>query len=241
MVVLPAQAMRACSLLEIEGLVAGYGEGVVFDGLSLSLAKGKALGVMGRNGVGKTTLLKAIMGLVRPRAGSITFAGEDIAGKPPFKIARRGIGYVPQGREIFADLTVADNLELANQRRRGLDEAFAAFPALEAKREAMGGSLSGGQQQQLAIARVLLAEPALMLLDEPSDGVQPSVVEEIGERLAAIRKQRGMAMILVEQDIDLVLSLCDRVAFMEEGRIVATHDATALRDDPRIIETVMAL
>jgi ABC-type branched-subunit amino acid transport system ATPase component len=228
-------------MLEIDGLIAGYGEGIVFDGLSLTLRAGEALGVMGRNGVGKTTLLKAIMGLVRARAGRILFQSEDIARRQPFEIARRGIGYVPQGREIFADLTVAENLDLANQHRRDLATAFAAFPALEAKREAMGGSLSGGQQQQLAIARVLLAEPSLMLLDEPSDGVQPSVVAEIGERLGAIRKERGMAMILVEQDADLVLSLCDRVIFMEEGRIVAEHKVEALRADPQLIETAMAL
>jgi ABC-type branched-subunit amino acid transport system ATPase component len=228
-------------MLEIASLVAGYGQGTVIDGLSFALSAGESLGVMGRNGVGKTTLLKAIIGLLPPRSGNIRFKGEDIAGREPFEIARRGIGYVPQGREIFGDLTVEDNLTLANRKGRPLDAAFEAFPALRDKRTALGSSLSGGQQQQLAIARVLLAEPSLLLLDEPSDGVQPSVVEEIGETLARVKTARAMAMILVEQDVDLVLALCNRVIFLEEGRIVADYGVAALRADPRLIETAMAL
>ncbi len=228
-------------MLEIENLVAGYGQGTVIDGISLSLAKGEALGVMGRNGVGKTALLKAIMGLLPPRVGRIRFQNEDIAGREPFEIARRGIGYVPQGREIFADLTVSDNLALANRSGRPIDAVLEAFPALRGKLDAMGASLSGGQQQQLAIARVLLAEPSLILLDEPSDGVQPSVVEEIGETLLEMRKSRNLALILVEQDADLVLRLCDRVIFIEEGRIIAEHSADALRADRFLVETTMAL
>lgn len=233
--------MQAMPMLEINDLTAGYGQGTVLDRLSLHVAEGEALGVMGRNGVGKTTLLKAIMGLLPPRSGSIRFRSETISGRQPFEIARRGIGYVPQGREIFAELTVEENLALVRQKKAGTARAFEAFPALAGKRLALGGSLSGGQQQQLAIARVLIAEPKLLLLDEPSDGVQPSVVAEIGETLAGLRKAAGLAMILVEQDAALVLSLCDRVVFLEESSIHATYPAAALRANPELIETAMAL
>jgi ABC-type branched-subunit amino acid transport system ATPase component len=228
-------------MLEISQLVAGYGGGVVLDGLSLSLREGEALGVMGRNGVGKTTLLRAIMGLSPPRSGTVHLYGKSLARLEPFAIARAGIGYVPQGREIFADLTVEENLALANRARRDTSEVFEDFPALQEKRFAAGGSLSGGQQQQLAIARVLLAAPKLMLLDEPSDGVQPSVVEEIGETLLRVRRRTGMGMILVEQEPDLVLKLCDRVIFLEAGHIVAEYDSERLKAEPRLIEQAMAL
>jgi ABC-type branched-subunit amino acid transport system ATPase component len=227
-------------MLDIAGLVAGYGEGTVLEHLSLTLRRGESLGIMGRNGVGKTSLLKSIMGLLPARSGDIRWLGESITRSEPFAIARRGIGYVPQGREIFSDLSVADNLRLA-ARGRPINAAFQFFPALAQKREALGGSLSGGQQQQLAIARVLIAEPKLLLLDEPSDGVQPSIVAEIGETLAAIRTERQIGMILVEQDIDLVLKLCDRVLVMEGGAFIAEHAAIALRLDPGLIERELAL
>jgi ABC-type branched-subunit amino acid transport system ATPase component len=227
-------------MLEIADLVAGYGEGIVLDRISLTLQPGESLGIMGRNGVGKTSLLKSIMGLVPARSGSIRWQGKTIERCQPFEIARRGIGYVPQGREIFGELTVEDNLRLA-ARGRPIEAAFRHFQALAQKRGVSGGSLSGGQQQQLAIARVLLAEPDLMLLDEPSDGVQPSIVAEIGETLGVLRQASGMAMILVEQEINLVLKLCDRVVVMEAGAIVAEHPVSMLRDDPKRIERELAL
>ncbi len=227
-------------MLELISLTSGYGGGTVLDQLSLTVGPSEALGVMGRNGVGKTTLLKTIMGLVPPRAGLMRFDGVEI-GRRSLSLSPAWHRLCAAGREIFADLTVAQNLSLALRPGVSLEPAYAAFPALRQKADALGGSLSGGQQQQLAIARVLLAEPKLILLDEPSDGVQPSVVAEIGETLAALRGERPIAMILVEQDAELVLRLCDRVVVMEEGRIVAEHSAGALRADPALLETVLAL
>lgn len=193
-------------LLEIAGLVAGYGGGTVLHGVDLSVAPGEGVAVLGRNGVGKTTLLKAIIGLVRPRSGTIGFAGARIGGLPPFRIARAGIAYVPQGREVFADLTVEENLILGDLQAPDAGRAYAVFPALAERRRVPAGRLSGGQQQQLAIARALMARPRLLLLDEPSEGVQPSVVLELADTLAAVAAAEGMAIILVEQNIDLALA-----------------------------------
>jgi urea ABC transporter ATP-binding protein UrtE len=227
-------------MLEISGLQAGYGDGIVLHGLSLQVKPGECLGIMGRNGVGKTSLLKAIMGLLPAKAGRISWQGQTISKQETFSIARLGIGYVPQGREIFADLTVEENLMLG-ARGRPIDGAFTHFPSLLAKRHAAGGSLSGGQQQQLAIARVLVATPGLILLDEPSDGVQPSIVEDIAGVLLALRQETRITMLLVEQDITSVLRLCDRVVIMESGNIIAEHASAALRANPRLIERELAL
>ena len=227
--------------LRITGLVAGYEGGVVIDGVDFAVAPGQSVALLGRNGVGKTTLLKTIMGLNRPKAGSIFYGGQRIDGRRPFEIARRGIGYVPQGREIFVDLTVEENLLLGNLKAADASDVYDLFPALAQKRQLQGGRLSGGQQQQLAIGRALMGRPTLLLLDEPSEGIQPSVVSEISEILAATIRERGMGLVLVEQNIDMALGLADRVDFMEEGRVVATSSAEALRTDQRLIEEHMAL
>lgn len=228
-------------LLEIKGLCAGYGTGTVIEDLSLHLSAGEVLGLLGRNGVGKTTLLKTMMGMIPMRMGRIIFAGADISGWPNYRIARHGIGYVPQGREIFTDFTVLENLRLGHLDRDDFSDIFALFPDLAERRHERAGSFSGGQQQQLAIARALAAGPRLLLLDEPSEGVQPSLVADIAEKLDTIARERGMSIVLVEQNIDMALGLCGRIAFMEGGQIAEEHSAAALRADPAPIERYLGI
>jgi len=228
-------------MLEIRDLTAGYGEGTVIEGLSLSLGRAEVMALLGRNGVGKTTLLRAIMGLVRPRGGDIRLDGHRIDGRQPFEVARLGAAIVPQGREIFADLSVTENLQLGCRGGGRLEEAFDLFPALSQFRNAAAGRLSGGQQQQLAIARALLMQPRLLLLDEPSEGIQPSIVQEIGKVIATAAARKAIAVILVEQNIDLALSLAARVDFMSNGRIAASLAAPALAADRGLVERYMGL
>lgn len=227
--------------LVIEGLVSGYGGGVVIDGLSLAVVPGETVALLGRNGVGKTTLLRTIMGLCRPREGTIHFEGTRIDRREPFEIARAGIGYVPQGREVFPELTVEENLFLGDLKSTSADEIYAIFPALAEKRRTQGGRLSGGQQQQLSIGRALMGRPRLLLLDEPSEGIQPSVVGEIASILKRIAGERRMAMVLVEQNIEMALTLASRADLIDNGRIVASERVETLRADPQIIEKHMAL
>ena len=203
-------------MLEVAGLRAGYGSGVVLDGVSFTIAAGEIVALLGRNGMGKTTLLRAIMGLIKSSAGTICFNGAPLGGHDTFEIARRGIAYVPQGREIFAGLTVAENLALGGSN---LAEAYALFPALAAKAQEPGASLSGGQQQQLAIARSLLMQPKLLLLDEPSEGIQPSIVREIADAVTRAARQRNLSVLLVEQNTELALASADRALFMSAGVI----------------------
>lgn len=227
--------------LVLQDLVAGYGDGIVLDGLSLSVGRGEAVALLGRNGVGKTTLLKTIMGLIRPKAGEIGFRGDRLDGRPPFEIARAAIGYVPQGREVFGDLTVEENLLLGDLKAADAALAYAYFPALAAKRRDRAGRLSGGQQQQLAIARALMARPALLLLDEPSEGIQPSIVAEIAVILGRIVRDNELSLLLVEQNIAMVLALCSRAVFIDHGRVVGEETAAALQADPGLVETRLAL
>jgi len=227
--------------LIIRDLVAGYGDGIVLDGLSLTVGEGEALALLGRNGVGKTTLLKTIMGLIRPKSGEIRCRDRCIDGRPPFEIARAGIGYVPQGRELFGELTVEENLLLGNLKARDAALAYGYFPALAAKRREPAGRLSGGQQQQLAIGRALMGRPALLLLDEPSEGIQPSIVAEIVLILRRIMRDTGLALILVEQNIAMVLALCGRAVFIDHGRVVGEETTAALQADPDLVETRLTL
>ncbi|MCP5368866.1 MAG: ABC transporter ATP-binding protein [Hyphomicrobiales bacterium] len=227
-------------MLELDRVVSGYGDGVALHGASLRVAEGEVLGLLGRNGVGKTTLLKTVMGLLRARAGTIRFAGRPIAGLRPFEIARLGVGYVPQGREIFADFTVLENLRLGNLDSDDFSVAFDAFPVLQQRRDSLAGSFSGGQQQQLAIARALMGNPRLLLLDEPSEGIQPSIVAEIADVLRRTAAEQGVAMVLVEQNVDMALALCQRCAFIEGGVIAEEHPVEALRADPAILDRYLA-
>ena len=218
----------ADALLAIEGLTVGYHEGVVLEALDLTLPQGQILGLLGHNGAGKSTLMKSLMGLLAARSGRIRFAGRQLAGLPAFEIARLGVAYVPQGREIFGDFTVEENLLLGNLARRDFQEVYGLFPALQEMRRRPAGNLSGGQQQQLAVARALVSDPKLLLLDEPSEGVQPNIVAEIARIVKQVTRQRAMTVILVEQNIDMVLAMCSRLAFMQQGHIVAE----APLDDP---------
>jgi urea ABC transporter ATP-binding protein UrtE len=212
-------------MLAIKGLSGGYGDSQVLHGVDLEVAAGEVVALMGRNGMGKTTLLRRCMGLLPARAGAIRFDGGDITHLATHRIVRAGVGYVAQGREIFDDLSVADNLRLSllGCARTAVPAAlYDWFPILAERSDQRAGTLSGGEQQMLAIARALAAEPKLLLLDEPSEGIQPSLVHAIGEQLGAIVKATGLTLLLVEQNVDLVTTLADRVVFMDRGRIVET-------------------
>lgn len=228
-------------MLCCDGLVSGYGQGVVLDGLSLSLAPGEVLGLLGRNGAGKSTLLKTVMGLLPLRGGALTLDDQSIADLPPYRIARLGLAYVPQGRGLFGAFSVEENLKLGNLARTDRDNVTRLFPVLEERRASAASSLSGGQQQQLAVARALLADPTFLLLDEPSEGVQPSIVLELGAILRDQARDRAMGILLVEQNIELTLAVCDRVAVIEKGRVVAEETAEALRRSPDIFDQYLAL
>lgn len=211
-------------ILVVEDLVAGYKTANVLQGVSLSIAEGEIVSVVGRNGVGKTTLVRAIIGLLTARAGRITFAGEDITSCSADQRARQGIGYVPQGRGIFPQLTVLDNLRMGGfiGPKRGaldLDPVLSYFPFLRDRLHQRGGTLSGGQQEMLAIARALVNRPKLVLLDEPSDGVQPSIVEDIGQFLSELKNLGGTTVLLVEQNFDLLQTVSDRGYAIEKGMV----------------------
>jgi len=198
-------------MLVISGLTAGYEDaGIVLEGIDLEVGAGESVALMGRNGMGKTTLLRAIMGHVRPTAGRVTFDGRDLTGRPPFVVSNAGIAYVPQGREIFTDFTVEENLLLGLLGKKGgagrvPDAIYRRFPILAERRGQRAGTMSGGEQQQLAIARAIISRPRLLLLDEPAEGVQPSLVTAIAATVSAISRDEGMSVLLVEQNLDLVL------------------------------------
>jgi urea ABC transporter ATP-binding protein UrtE len=213
-------------MLEVSDLHAGYGGSEVLEGLSFVVASGEIVTLLGRNGMGKTTTLRAIMGLIKIDSGAIRFDGDDITSHDTFEIARAGIAYVPQGREIFGALTVEENLRLGALRSGAIEEAYQLFPALREKRHHPGGSLSGGQQQQLAIARALVSRPKLLLLDEPSEGIQPSIVQEIATIVASAARASGIAVLLVEQNTDLALATADRALFLDHGAIAGNFPAT---------------
>ena len=211
-------------MLSVERLDAGYGGSQILWSVDLTVPTGQVVCLMGRNGVGKTTLLKTIMGLLPARGGRIVLDGIDVTRWSPDRRARAGVGYVPQGREIFPHLTVEENLRmslLGCGRARDLEDALALFPALQRLLGRKGGVLSGGEQQMLAIGRALLTRPKLLMLDEPTEGIQPSIVEEIEEAIRRIRTEMGLAVLLVEQYLDFAERLADAYVIMAKGAVVA--------------------
>jgi branched-chain amino acid transport system ATP-binding protein/urea transport system ATP-binding protein len=239
--------MTRPALLKLEGVRAGYpGGGEVLDGVALEIGAGECVGLVGRNGMGKTTLLRAVMGQVRVAAGRVSFDSKEITGLPAFAISNAGIAYVPQGREIFAAFTVEENLLLGLLGKRGVarrvpDSIYARFPILAERRTQPAGTMSGGEQQQLAVARAIISRPRLLLLDEPTEGIQPSIVHSLGVGLEAIAREEGLALLLVEQNLELVFALTTRVAFIENGRIAAQSPTVALCDDSALLERYLSV
>jgi len=213
-------------MLRLDDVHAGYGRITVLRSFNLDVTDGQMVAVLGRNGVGKTTMLRAITGIIPLQKGTITFDNQDLRHLPVHARARRGIAYVPQDRDIFPGLTVLDNLRAAayGSRKRGWEEQLDAllheFPILAEKRNAQGGSLSGGQQQILALARALMTSPRILLLDEPSEGIQPSIVDQIVDTLRAINEQRDITILLVEQNLDFVSHLTSRAYLVDKGQVV---------------------
>lgn len=222
-------------MLTLSNLSSGYGHVPIVRDVNVSLKKGEIAVVLGRNGVGKTTLMKTIMGILKANSGTILYQGEDITKLNSSKRARKGIGYVPQGRGIFPRLTVAENLamgELINieKKEKSFDRVYEYFPRLYDRRQQRGGTLSGGEQQMLAIGRALVGNPNLIILDEPSEGVQPSIVQRIGEVLVQLNKDLGLTTLLVEQNIDFAMSVAEECYIMDKGTIVAHQNKTELNN-----------
>jgi urea transport system ATP-binding protein len=220
-------------MLALRELTVGYGDGTVLADVNLSVEPAQALCLLGRNGVGKTTLIKTVIGLLRPRSGQVLFEGQDITRLPPNARARLGIGYVPQGRLVFPQLTVLDNLVVGQEALRagqqsGLDDVLELFPVLGEMRGRLAGALSGGQQQQLAIGRALIGRPKLLLLDEPTEGIQPSIVLEIRRVLRRIRDQTAVAMLLAEQFLDFATGLADEYCVLDGGVVALLSSAAEL-------------
>lgn len=211
-------------MLKLTDMDSYYGESRVIEGLSLDVPKGEIVSLIGRNGVGKSTTLKSIMGLVKTSKGSIVLDGEEIIKKPTYERVKHGIGYVPQGRDIFPQMTVTENIELGLQPIGGKgkipDYIYDLFPILPKFAKRKGGDLSGGQQQQLAIARALVAEPKILILDEPTEGIQPSIIQDIGAAIRKINEWKGITILIVEQYLDFVMENATIVNVMEKGSIV---------------------
>ena len=233
-------------ILEIDNLHAGYGRIPVLSGINFKVAEHEVIGVLGHNGMGKTTLLKTLIGQVPLTGGSIRFGGVGIGSMPSFRRARAGMGYVPQGRAIFPNLTVYENLRMGfienriNSEENTLNDVLARFPRLDSLRDRQGAALSGGEQQILALARCLCGAPKLLLLDEPTEGIQPSIVEEILQILIGLHRHQGMAIVVVEQSLDFIRRLSDRVLLIERGMIMGEVPPDALRQSAALGSFVAA-
>ena len=223
-------------LLEVDGLQAGYGQSRVLDGITFSMGT-ESVAIIGRNGMGKTTLCKALMGLIRPSAGLVTFDGVVLNGLTPEKISRVGIGYVPQGRRLFPSLTVDEHLRMLANGTKGKrwtsDAVYELFPRLAQRRQNRGGELSGGEQQMLAVGRALMLNSKLLLMDEPSEGLAPTIVDTLIAAVIALVGE-GVAVLAVEQNIHAATAMADRQLAMVSGRIEAEFGAEELRNDPRL-------
>lgn len=235
----------ADAMLEVQGLRAGYGPAEILFGVSLTLGRGQVAALMGRNGAGKSTTLKTIMGLLVPRAGRVCFAGQEITGLPPFRIARLGLGYVPEDRRIFTDLTVTENLEVGRRAARGRapwtpERLFAIFPNLAEMRHRRAAAMSGGEQQMLTIARTLMGNPEAVLLDEPSEGLAPVIVEQMAEAVLRM-KQEGIAVLLSEQSLDFAAAVADHAYVIERGEIRYAGSMAALEADDAIRQSYLTV
>ena len=233
------------ALLALDDIHAAYGLSRVLFGISLDINPGECVCLLGRNGVGKTTTIRSVMGLLRPTSGRVVWKGRDIAGWPPHRVARAGIGFVPEDRRVFAELTVWENLDVAARAagrpgRWDVAAVFTLFPKLNELRNRPGGFLSGGEQQMLTIARTLMGNPELLLLDEPSEGLAPLVVEELFENIRAL-KEEGVTILLAEQGVDFSLALADRVFVLEKGSVRHAGPAAELREDRPLRERLLAL
>ena len=237
-------AARPEPILAVEDLHTAYGLSRVLFGVSLRVAPGECVCLLGRNGVGKTTTMRSIMGLTPPTSGRVAWKGRDITREEPFRTAGLGIGFVPEDRRIFSDLTVWENLDVAERRtRRGgftIERVFELFPALQALRNRPGGFLSGGEQQMLTIARTLMGNPELLLLDEPSEGLAPLVVDHLQEQIGRL-KAEGLTILLAEQNVDFSLDLADRVYVLEKGHIRYEGTSREFRDNASIRQQYLAL
>jgi branched-chain amino acid transport system ATP-binding protein len=231
-------------MLDVQGLRTGYGRIPILNGVSFSVHEGEFIGILGHNGMGKTTLLKALMGFLPATGGRVLFGPDDVTAIEPYRRARLGLGYVPQGREIFPALTVYDNLRMGCSTQTGSESEIIAavleeFPRLKVLLDRAGGALSGGEQQLLAIARCLCGDPRLVLLDEPTEGIQPSVIKDIGRVIRKLADRKTMAIVLVEQFYDFAAELADAYVVMERGVVVARGAGSAMESDG--VRTLMSV
>lgn len=222
-------------MLVAEGIWSGYAIGDVLRGVTVRLERGEIVGVIGRNGAGKSTLMQTLIGLLSARRGTVMLNGERLTRLPAEERARRGLGYVPQGRHVFPEMTVLDNLRTGTfigggRKRADFDLVHGYFPVLHERARQLAGTLSGGQQEMLAIARALIAGPQVLLLDEPSDGVQPSIVQEIGEAIVDLNRRQGLSVLIVEQNLELMQNVAHRAYVLDKGAIVDTLDHDQVQD-----------
>lgn len=231
------------NLLEVKDLHVGYGTSRVVQGIEFSLGRGDGVAVFGRNGAGKTTLMHALMGLLQPSAGSIKLSGTELAGSPAHQMARAGIAIIPQGRRLFPTLTVKENLMLGSNPKAGdwtLERVFDLLPRLKERKTQAAGKMSGGEQQMVAIGRALMRNPDLLLLDEPSEGLAPRIIEEVGEVLRQLRKE-GMSLLVAEQNLALGLSIVDRVLIVDAGKIAHSSSTLEFRHDPETAHRLLGV
>ena len=241
-----AETAAAGPILTVEDVYTAYGLSQVLFGVSLEVRRGECVCLLGRNGVGKTTTMRSIIGLTPPTRGRVMCKGRDVAGRPAYEIARAGIGFIPEDRRIFADLTVWENLDVAARAAPGartgwtIERVFDLFPTLRELAGRNGGYLSGGEQQMLTIARTLMGNPELLLLDEPSEGLAPLVVDHLGGQIARLKRE-GLTILLAEQNVNFALGLAERVYVLEKGRIRYQGTATELRADEPLRRGLLAL
>ena len=228
-------------MLEIKNLTVGYGAINALHGISLSVAAGSIVTLIGSNGAGKTTTLKTVSGLLKPKAGEILYEGKNIAGLPAHEVVRRGLAHVPEGRMIFANLSVRENLEMGaylvrdkKQERAEMDFVFATFPRLQERERQLAGTMSGGEQQMLAIGRALMGRPKFLMLDEPSLGLAPLLVATIFSKIGEINKERGLTILLVEQNANRALEISQSGYVLETGRVTLSGDSASLRQNPQV-------